>query len=668
MMMSSLSSSPLAAAAEADALPTTPKKIKAKESVVALVGTLKSNANQNKFLVHEKDEIMLICRAMMEMLAMKSVRWASPLVYVVDSGAISRPSLTINAHWINAAASSYPCHSAVFISLSDSGFLSIVAVVTTLATLIHWTCGVSRSRDVTCALPFSLLSTDVETMRSVFSPLGPDPASNQRQWKFIEHITPPTSFDSLFGMVHEQQRNASQFCVHLENNTEVELATGIQEYIKAMTGKNYINFVRGGGADRGLCNLIYFIILNSIIAANYVVGGELQRRLKKLWVDFESVIRMKTIGVCLGDDQSACDYVRSGAFDRDFAVVEIVNDDQVPGDDPYLVETLKVVAMFSGSSFPAGGQLFCVRGGAVKLAHLLGCVDVVGHRGDLWTFRGGLMKVIKAHESCRLSRQLETCAARFGGKIPEMGGDDVSAAAAAAPLYGVDESFKGLLKAFQDHVASFVLRPTTNRLRRPDGLVLPDIEDLAKPSSAAPLCVFNSIGFMQSQKRLEHLSRVKLFQLLASMGYSLEDTHVFVEKSISEDDRKTMEYKKAATFEFQRIDKRQLSCAGLLTSKFDMGDSPEKTRGCPFQLADPDDLLTLLLASGMDEQLNEKEISSILKSAQQKRPKVACLMHGKAIAAATAASAAAPAASESFPFDSPSGRFHFVLNLQQKPT
>jgi hypothetical protein len=657
----------MSAAAAADALPTASKKIKAKDSVVTLVDTLKSNASQNKFVVHEKDEIMLICRSVMEMLGMESVRWTSPLVYVVDSGAVSRTSLTINAHWINAAASSYPCHSLVILSLSDSGFLSMVAVATTLATLIHWTCGISRSRNVTCALPFSLVSTDVEIMRSVFSPLGLDPADNQRQWKVVENITPPTSLDSLFRMVHEQW-TASRSDPSQSIDNEVELATGIQEYIKAMTNKNYNNFVRGG-VDRGLCNLMYFIILNSIIAANYVVGGELQRRLKNLWVEFESVIRMKTIGVCLGDDQSACDFVRSGAFDRDFAVVEIVGDDQV-ADDPHLVETLKVVAMFSGSSFPAGGQLFCIRGGAVKLAHLLSSVDVVGHRGDLWTFRGGLMKVIKAHERSRLSRQLETCAARFGGKIPEMGGGGGGDA-----LYGVDESFKGLLKAFQDHVASFVLRPTTNRLRRPDGLVLPDIEDLAKPSSAAPLCVFNSIGFMQSQKRLEHLSRVKLFQLLASMGYSLEDTHVFVEKTITEGDRKTTEYKKAATFEFQRIDKRQLSCAGLLTSKFDMGDSPEKTRGCPFQLANPDDLLVLLLASGMDEECNEKEISLILKSAQQRRPKVACLMHGKAIAAATAASAAAAgaaapaaAATESFPFDSPSGRFHFVLNLQQKTT
>jgi len=624
------------------------------DSLSTLLGRLKNDQDHTPKIVNEPPEIRLLSKTMMVLCELSSLRWSDPLIYVLERQDISRSSVRIKRKWIRMAASLHPCNSLFFLVLTSTGdkqTIEAFGAVPALASLLYCTItkGDEANRDDPyLMLPRSMITTDRAAFRLIFSPNddeGITAEDNRRTWSVVQALLPP-DLNTLIRVLDEH----ATFSID-------EVAKQVQEYIKAMLDKNFLAVfeMRDKATDRRQVLLSYFVVLNSIIAALCTAGGEVERRVRETWVDFETSVRMRMISPCIYDDESTDKILCSGFLDD--IGVHSVHASRITD---YLVtaEAIEDMAMFSGCPLDIN-RCYLIPQGAARCADLLGGVEFVVERGHLWMSRLGLMKVIRKQVAENLARTLSKCIDQYGGRPVES-------------LYGADPVFLVLLTAFQDHVKSALLRPTTNRIRRPDGLTLPDIEDLADPLSAVPLCVFNSIGSFRVEKRLEHFSRVKLFQLLASMGYSIDDVQVFIERTVDPGDSKRLsEYKKSAAVEFNTLGRRQLSCASLLTSKFDMGSSDNKSRGCPFQKATKQELYELLQVSGLSTDDDVTEMRSILNQAEHKHPKVACLIHGKAIAkhtraAAAAAGASAPASSsEGFPFDSPAERFHYVLRAQQ---
>jgi DNA primase large subunit len=203
------------------------------------------------------------------------------------------------------------------------------------------------------------------------------------------------------------------------------------------------------------------------------------------------------------------------------------------------------------------------------------------------------------------------------------------------------------------------------RTAEDEQIVLPDIENL---TGVAPLCMVNTLGFMVAERRLSHHSMVLLIRHLLDTGYSRTAVTKFFLSNVMDEER-FKEYRYQVGWIDDRMGPESYftnTCQYMMSQNFK--PDLDGTRGCPYINATEEEIMTLLIISGITDvdainRITAKALGTH-DPAGKEHPKVACLMHAMASVEMRVGSRRITER-EDFPIDSPASHIRLVLGQIQ---
>ena len=609
-------------------------------------------------------------RAMIQ-LAAADARWTKPLVYIVESdNNFSRPltsvqPVSVSAKWITSAIATFPGHSLLVLThrkarLGFSGTLEISACVEQLASLTLWASRIHSPAKASdrASIPIGHMTISVEVLKRLFARTASLPEERASL-----SITDATKSIPLMDFVQLVNRLDTAVADGDSDSAMSELSARTQCFLKG-------NPHTAAGMDNWLS---FFSMLTTIVAPLHVEGSDtpLGKSILEKWVDFETANLLAVIAQSITSDTLLDEFLTSSVF---------ASFTQTPGKfsrwsyDSSSHEGDPLVELLDRSKMLMCVETPCVvcTDQALVFAEVLDSPSAIAYGGHLYVFRCDFIRVLASLVDKALRQVMAKCVEMFKGQFPTT--------ANGAPLFvAKDAESRAFCSATRDRVNELTLRPDSAvRSVGAKRVVLPDIEDLMKRGTAAPLCTFNSLMAYRDDKRIAHEARFRLFNQLFDAGYTSADVAAFGERHAR---GKAAEYAERAQYEERRLNSikgtethsKAVGCGMMMSKSLPMGaDGARQYTGCPFKFANTDEIAQLVDMTGV---VAPSRIASITTQAAKGHPKVACLLHAHALLDVYGANKwrieqaarAQPRTFENttFPFNTPGERLQYVLGHQQ---
>lgn len=608
-------------------------------------------------------------------------RWPHSLVYILRAEDSFGPYFTgkrpcpVLARWIFQAVINFPHHSLVLLSFTPSrgGFASRVDLVggtESLSALTSWLPAISTRVATTNSdnvllvdMPLNMITFGPEVVARFLDADSVLPSQKLQEVFVGVQRLPSMNFTTLVTELVDACRRGV-----LDGDSIEAVQTFSKRFEGMMTNKEgaFIHYQYKNSAL--VSKVSYLMLMNSIVAALQLdgQGGRLSVQAVERWVTFELKTIMRMISEITSTDTAMLEFLDSSFVQslyesNMFSVYKSVESEMLPTSVAKTLESSAVLVS------PKCKMIFECNDLAAAAPCIASIPTVAIHSGRAWMYRSAVYHVLEPLVEKALRAQLQECITKFAGVPPKQvvfPHDET--------IYAFKEDTKAFLMASRDRAMEILLRPpgSTRREGLPDGISLPDMEDLCAVKAATPLCVQNAINAFTETGRIRHEARYRLFEQLLDFGYETENVVSFVEhhaeKGIAKEYGDRVRYERAQLAKIVSDDDRgkRLGCGNLMAGNLTMArDGNRQATGCPFKFAKEDDLAELVFSTGVSDP------AKIVERAKT-QPKVACLMHANEMIRISSARKSSQrrqerSSDDKFPFDSPRDRFYMVLKGQQ---